>query len=334
MTGNGKSATANTILQEDAFVSDADSSGVTRTCEMRTTVLENGQTLNVIDTPGLFDCSTKTESTFKEIAKCIKMAQDGIHARMLLQSPLIALAERVVEEEGGYQPAKVVPKEKSEYTAEDISSIAKDAKVRHLLHSAIDNGMSNRVINCKTAKEIWDALETRCQGTDSIKKNRKTILTQEYEHFDSKPDESLTSLYDIFVKLLNDLSLVDTEYDLEDSNLKFLSMRNGGKSMTVSLKAEKESPKAATSRKGKGKALITKSDTESSSFDSDDESETESLPEMDADEEMMKLCALMVKGITKIAYRKFRKGKKSSRKSASSDKKSFRKSEGKGGMSD
>ena len=63
------------------------------------------------------------------------------------------------------QPAKVVPKDKSEYTNEDIQSIAKDARVRHLLHSALDNMMSNRVIGCKTAKEIWDALETRCQGT-------------------------------------------------------------------------------------------------------------------------------------------------------------------------
>ncbi|KAL8109493.1 hypothetical protein AgCh_025552 [Apium graveolens] len=34
------------------------------------------------------------------------------------------------------------------------------------------------VIQCKTAKEIWDALETRCQGTNAIKKNRRTILTQ------------------------------------------------------------------------------------------------------------------------------------------------------------
>ena len=65
-------------------------------------------------------------------------------------------------------------------------------------------------------------METRCQGTDAIKKNRSTILTQEFEHFDSKSDESLTDLYDRFVKLLNDLSLVDKEYDLEDSNLKFL----------------------------------------------------------------------------------------------------------------
>ncbi|KAL8088633.1 hypothetical protein AgCh_038420 [Apium graveolens] len=274
------------------------------------------------------------------------------------------------------EAAKTVPKEKSDYIAEDIASIAKDAKVRHLLHSAIDNVMSNRVINCKTAKEIWDALETRCQGTDTIKKNKKTILTQEYEHFDSKANESLTDLYDRFVKLLNDLSLVNKEYDLEDSNLKFLlalpecwdlkattirdnynldettldeiygmlkthelemeqrSKRKGGKSRIVALKAEEEFPKAATSRKDKGKALFTKSDTESSSSESDDDSDSESLPETDADEEMMKLCALMVKEITKIAYRKFRKGKKFSRKGISSDKKNFRRSEGRGGKSD
>ncbi|KAL8103713.1 hypothetical protein AgCh_028060 [Apium graveolens] len=274
------------------------------------------------------------------------------------------------------EAAKTVPNEKSDYTAEDIASIAKDAKVRHLLHNAIDNVMSNRVINCKTAKEIWVALETRCQGTETIKKNRKTILTQEYEHFDSKTNESLNDLYDRFVKLLNDLSLINKEYDLEDSNLKFLlalpecwdlkattirdnynldeitldkiygmlkthelemeqrSKRKGGKSRTVALKAEEEFPKAASSRKDKGKALVIKSETESSSSESDDDSDSESLPETDADEEMMKLCALMVKGITKIAYRKFRKGKKFSRKGISSDKKNFRRSEGRGVKSD
>ena len=63
---------------------------------------------------------------------------------------------------------------------------------------------------------IWDALEVRCQGTRAIKKNRRTILTQEYEHFDSRSDESMTNTYDRLVKLMNDLSLVDKEYDLED----------------------------------------------------------------------------------------------------------------------
>ena len=50
----------------------------------------------------------------------------------------------------------------------------------------------------------------------------KTILTEEYEHFDSKTDESLRDLRDMFLKFLNDMSLVDKEYDPEDSNMKFL----------------------------------------------------------------------------------------------------------------
>ncbi|KAL8120134.1 hypothetical protein AgCh_017316 [Apium graveolens] len=151
-------------------------------------------------------------------------------------------------------------------SAKDISTIAKDAKVRHLLHSAIDNVMSNRVINCKTAKEIWDALETRCQGTDSIKKNMETILTQEYEHFDSKPDESLTDNYALYETTLDEIYGMVKTHELEMDQR---SKRHERKSRTVALKAEEESPKVVVSKKGKGKALITKSDTEASSSDSD-----------------------------------------------------------------
>ncbi|KAL8089032.1 hypothetical protein AgCh_038696 [Apium graveolens] len=173
------------------------------------------------------------------------------------------------------EAAKTVPKEKSDYTAEDIASIAKDAK--DLKATTIRD---NYNLDETTLDEIYGMLKTH-------------------------------------------------ELEMEQR-----SKRKGGKSRTVALKAEEESPKAATSRKDKGKALFTKSDTESSSSESDDDSESESLPKTDADEEMMKLCALMVKGITKIAYRKFRKGKKFSRKGTSSDKKNFRRSEGRGGKSD
>ncbi|XP_074342403.1 uncharacterized protein LOC141679946 [Apium graveolens] len=96
------------------------------------------------------------------------------------------------------QEEKMVDKDKNNYTPEDLSSIMKDAKVRHLLYSSLDNVISNRVIGCKTAKEIWDILEVKCQSTTVIKKNRRTILTEEYEHFDSKVDESLIEIYDKF----------------------------------------------------------------------------------------------------------------------------------------
>ncbi|KAL2231834.1 immune-associated nucleotide-binding protein 9 [Sesamum indicum] len=85
-TGNGKSATGNSILRRRSFKSISSSAGVTSTCELQTTVLEDGLILNVIDTPGLFDFSAKPEFIGKEIVKCITMAKDGIHAVLVVLS--------------------------------------------------------------------------------------------------------------------------------------------------------------------------------------------------------------------------------------------------------
>lgn len=109
-------------------------------------------------------------------------------------------------------PEHYIIREKKEWTPEEKLEVLKDSNVRNILHSSLDYVLSNRMISCKTVKEIWDTLETQCQGTMAIKENKRVVLIQEYEHFQNKADESLTDTYDIFLTLMNNISLVGKEY--------------------------------------------------------------------------------------------------------------------------
>ncbi|XP_074343240.1 uncharacterized protein LOC141682407 [Apium graveolens] len=93
-------------------------------------------------------------------------------------------------------PGHCIRNERSEWSAEEKAVRLKDANIRNILHNSLDIVMSNRVIACKTANQILDALDTQCQGTLAIKKNKRYVLIQEYEQFEAKFDESLTNTYD------------------------------------------------------------------------------------------------------------------------------------------
>ena len=162
------------------------------------------------------------------------------------------------------------------------------------------------------------------------------MLIQEYEQFEAKADESLTEVYDRFLSLLNELSLVGKVYDNEDSNTKFLraltedwdtqtsiirhqyelneisldeiyrmlkthdmelQQRKNRKGNKSKGVALKVDSRSAGSMKGKGRTSYPDDDSESNTDDSNTDDSSN-------DEDIKEMMAMLVKGFKKFKYRK------------------------------
>ena len=143
---------------------------------------------------------------------CLDRIKDGPFIPSKLVTA-INIDGKVVEEH-------LVEKPKAEWTKKDKDNILKDAKVINILFNSLDSNLTNYVLSCKTAMEVWNRFQVHYEGTKHVKKNMKSLLIQKYEYFETRFGETLTETYDRFTKLLNDMAMHDRYYDNEDVNWK------------------------------------------------------------------------------------------------------------------
>ncbi|KAL8116147.1 hypothetical protein AgCh_022592 [Apium graveolens] len=118
--------------------------------------------------------------------------------------------------------AHYAPKDPSEYTEPEKEKVSLDSGLQLILIESLDNVMYNNIVNCDTAKQIWEKIEILCEGTEKVRSNQRRILISQYEGFMAKPKKSITEVFERFNKLINDLQLHDKYYEAEEVNLKFL----------------------------------------------------------------------------------------------------------------
>ncbi|KAK7933357.1 hypothetical protein WMY93_004253 [Mugilogobius chulae] len=82
-TGAGKSATANTIFNDDVFISQLSQISITKLCRKVERQVE-GRSVMIVDTPGLFDTNLTNDQVQEELIKCVNMLAPGPHVFLLV----------------------------------------------------------------------------------------------------------------------------------------------------------------------------------------------------------------------------------------------------------
>ena len=86
----------------------------------------------------------------------------------------------------------------SEATAKDYEA---NARAQYALTQALNEDDLSRIINCKSAYEVWNVLIVTHEGTSQVKRSKIDLLRSQYENFYMLDNEGIDDMLTRFTKI-------------------------------------------------------------------------------------------------------------------------------------
>ncbi|GKD32347.1 hypothetical protein Tco_1247856, partial [Tanacetum coccineum] len=102
------------------------------------------------------------------------------------------------------------------------NKLAKNNEAKMVLYNALPKKEYERILMCKTAKDIWKSLLITHQVNSQVKDNKINLLVQQYEQFTILQEESIDNDFDRFNTIITSLKALDEGLSSKNYVRKFL----------------------------------------------------------------------------------------------------------------
>jgi len=115
-----------------------------------------------------------------------------------------------------------VVKPQTEWSKEENEKVLLNSKAQLYLTCALSREEYDRVEECTTAKEIWEALKIHHEGTSHVKEERIDMGVKKFETFKMRESETIDEMFARLTIIVNELRSLGKTYTIHERVRKVL----------------------------------------------------------------------------------------------------------------